>query len=72
MIKWIIGNFIKQSEIILSEGKAKWRVKGVTIGIFLGDFCVMGIWRERYKFDSVGLIWMNKGIRLIAEITQEK
>lgn len=71
MLKFIARMFVKPSEIILQEGKAKWRVKGVTIGIFIVNYCVMGIWKENNK-PSVGLIWMNQGIRLIAEIEPEK
>lgn len=71
ILKWIIGLFVKRAEIILQEGVVKYRVKGVTIGIFFFNFCVAGVWKEDKNFNSVGLIWLNKGFRLVVEVEEK-
>ena len=61
--------FIKRTEFIMQEGQVKYRVRGVTIGIFFFGFCVLGAWKEDNKSNSVGLLFMGQGYRLVAKVT---
>ena len=61
--------FIKRTEFVLQEGQAKYRVRGVTIGIFFFGFCIVGAWKEDKKSNSVGVVFLNQGYRLLVEVT---
>ena len=63
--------FIKRTEFIMQEGQVKYRVRGVTIGLFIFNYCIVGAWKEDNKHNSVhnsvGIVWFNQGTRLMAK-----
>lgn len=70
LLVWILKLFIRRTEFVMQEGKVKYRVRGVTIGLFIFNYCIVGAWKEDNKHNSVGIVWFNQGTRLVAKATQ--